>query len=973
MPIVFAHISARRSMLESSVKARAGLAPMRSALRVALGMTCVTALLCGGASAANASTSAVASTRTSLLSVPEPDESAADAAIEAAQTSAAETGQAVVVEDLTTPTEQYRALPDGSIEREVSSRPVRVEKSGAWVPVDLTLSREGDWVTPVASAVPVRFAAGGSSELAQVQTESGEWVTEVWPHGDLPAALIEKDTATYPDVFPGVDLKLVATKTGMASVYVVESEKAAQSLALSDLHILVEGAELSSTSVGGVVAETSDGAELVAGQPLWWDSSQGGTFREPGGDEAPVPVAHDVAVDRITLDVGESVDVEERRSGEDVEYPIFVDPDWSKGEAAAWYTDAAFPNVSYLSAGASNVLRVGISEPYRSDMFFQFPLSELKGKQITAARLNTTLVKVMSCNPQPIGVHTFGPKTAGFTWAQEQSWNSAGTAGWSGLLQSAWTGPNCGAPATTVGWNVTSGVKAKLAAGLVQFAFTYENPSAESRRHFSRDASLIVTYNSYPDTPTDLKITSPPRTCGSATAPAVLGSSTVAVSVDQRDPDPGNVGTAFYLAKADALGTVVSSQSSGLGAKGTKTAQFTGLAEGKYAWRARGYDGVANSLAYSAWCYFTVDTTDPVVPTLSSAASTFTVGHPVSVNAAGAADVAGYVYWITPVATQGATPPPVPVDGVVSTSGQLPTCSATTKSVRWACATAGSATALTVAPVDSLSTLWVSAYDKAGNQSLAKGFPLYANGNTGTPASAANVDSGHGWHVTSLMSPLPATVPDSNPWIGANGIALVIPENASTTTVDLPDAPFESPVLDTNVGTAEEVHTESAPIDVTKSFTLSMWVKAGHVPTTNSEVIAMQDGSTLGHIQLQVTSTGKFAFCLGDAFANMSSTALTSNCATGGTVTPGTWQMVTGIWDAVNQQLRIHVGNDITPVGSVSHVPGAGVASGGSALYFGPNPDTGRFRGLIANPMALPGVANSNQLGQMAGFFLPFS
>nr|WP_274606857.1 LamG-like jellyroll fold domain-containing protein [Microbacterium esteraromaticum] len=223
------------------------------------------------------------------------------------------------------------------------------------------------------------------------------------------------------------------------------------------------------------------------------------------------------------------------------------------------------------------------------------------------------------------------------------------------------------------------------------------------------------------------------------------------------------------------------------------------------------------------------------------------------------------------------------------------------------------------------------------------------------------------------MSPLPATVPDSNPWIGANGIALVIPENASTTTVDLPDAPFESPVLDTNVGTAEEVHTESAPIDVTKSFTLSMWVKAGHVPTTNSEVIAMQDGSTLGHIQLQVTSTGKFAFCLGDAFANMSSTALTSNCATGGTVTPGTWQMVTGIWDAVNQQLRIHVGNDITPVGSVSHVPGAGVASGGSALYFGPNPDTGRFRGLIANPMALPGVANSNQLGQMAGFFLPFS
>lgn len=118
---------------------------------------------------------------------------------------------------------------------EMSSRPVRVKQDGGWVPVDTTLQRDGDWFSPAASAVPVRFSPGGTDVISQTQTTSGEWVSESWAHGPLPTPTVDGDTATYAEVMPGVDLKLVATKTGMASIYVVKSEEAAKGSGLASL------------------------------------------------------------------------------------------------------------------------------------------------------------------------------------------------------------------------------------------------------------------------------------------------------------------------------------------------------------------------------------------------------------------------------------------------------------------------------------------------------------------------------------------------------------------------------------------------------------------------------------------------------------------------------------------------------------------------------------------------------------------
>ncbi|GAA1147756.1 hypothetical protein GCM10009651_35610 [Microbacterium natoriense] len=886
-----------------------------------------------------------------------------------ASAEAVASGEPVVVDVLTSPTQLTSALPDGTMQLEVSSVPVRVEQGETWVPVDTSLVPVGEWWEPAASAAPVRFSPGGSDQLAQVQTASGEWVTETWPYGVLPTPTVEGDTATYAEVLPGVDLKMVATTTGQASIYVVKTEKAAQSTKLDDLHVVIDGADLTKTSTGAVEAEAADGSGIVAGQPLWWDSSDGATYRDPGDVGSPAPVTHDVSADRIAMDVGASVAKEEKRTGDDVTYPIYVDPDWASGIAASWYTDAAYPGVSYLS-GNSDVLRVGNYQNFKSDMFFQFPIGALSGKIVTYAALNTTQLSVNACGALgAIQVHTYGIKPAGFTWSQEQAWNAAGSGGWSAPLQS-WVGPGCGSAAMAVGWNVTAGVQNKLGNSDIQFAFTPSNPSAPTRRHYSRAATLIVTYNTLPNTPTSPAFASPSRACGTAAAPAAIGQSAVTVQVNQTDPDGGNVGTNFYLSTASDLSTTVQALGSGLAAGGTKTVTFTGLIDGQaYAWRSRGQDTTHHGTTYSAWCYFTVDTTKPAVPSVSvSGATSFEVGKGIDASMSGASDVAGYVYWVT--AGQMTSPAPaVPVSGTVSVAAALPACPSVAAGVRLVCGNGATAVTAKVAPTDGLSTLWVSAYDRAGNQSAATGVPLYAS--VGTPAASANLDQGHAWQVTAMTTPLPSTVPDSNPWIGAAGIDLIIPSNASTMSTDLPDPPVTSPVLSTNYATAgDEIHSTAPPVDSTKSLTLSMWVKPTHIPTT-PHVIAIQNGLD-NSVQLQITKTGKYAFCIGAWNVDMYSTGTDSNCAVGGTVTPGTWQMVTGVWDAVNQQLRLHVGNSITPVAVIGHVIPAGTATAG-VLSFGPGPDSWRYTGLIANPVMVPGVIDRNQLERLAAFQLPFS
>lgn len=186
---------------------------------------------------------------------------------------AAEYGHAVAIDSMTTPTSQTSAEADGSMELMSSSVPVRVEKDHGWVPVDVSLAPTVDgMVAPKTAAVPVEFSAGGSSTLARVQTASGQWVTETWPSA-LPAPSLDRATATYSEVFSGVDLKLIATPAGMSEVLVVKSETAAANPALESLNLGVTGATLSRAASQSITATTPSGSVASSAAPSWWDSS----------------------------------------------------------------------------------------------------------------------------------------------------------------------------------------------------------------------------------------------------------------------------------------------------------------------------------------------------------------------------------------------------------------------------------------------------------------------------------------------------------------------------------------------------------------------------------------------------------------------------------------------------------------------------------------------------------------------------
>ncbi|KRE60090.1 hypothetical protein ASG78_15365 [Nostocoides sp. Soil756] len=118
-------------------------------------------------------------------------------------------GARVEVTSMRSETDQVFANPDGTMTREQSLEPERVRVGGSWKAVDSTLVRaaDGSW-TPAVSAVPISFSPGGSVPLVSM-TQRGVKLSLSWPQS-LPEPTVVGNEATYSEVFPGVDLKMVA-------------------------------------------------------------------------------------------------------------------------------------------------------------------------------------------------------------------------------------------------------------------------------------------------------------------------------------------------------------------------------------------------------------------------------------------------------------------------------------------------------------------------------------------------------------------------------------------------------------------------------------------------------------------------------------------------------------------------------------------------------------------------------------------
>jgi len=272
-------------------------------------------------------------------------------------------------------------------------------------------------------------------------------------------------------------------------------------------------------------------------------------------------------------------------------------------------------------------------------------------------------------------------------------------------------------------------------------------------------------------------------------------------------------------------------------------------------------------------------------------------------------------------------------------------------------------TTVTVAPIDTVATLWVAAYDKAGNVSL---------GSDGTPAARAlsvqaaadpgvSYSTGHGW-ITSSSSGNPTAVPDANTTAGSVTSSRDDLTLAPTTSLD-PSGSNGAALSFPGTQTVA-THTGRQDLDTTKSFTVSAWLSPGAVTDSGIYTAVSESGSVNSGFYLQVNQK-RWSFCV-----RQQSPSAAAVCAMTDTIVqPGVPVFVTGIWDAVNQQVRLLLGSSISAQTVTAHAPVAGdvAAAGptvvGSAVSNSSLADP--WLGEITDPTLFQAVVDSGQLANL--------
>ena len=637
----------------------------------------------------------------------------------------------VVVSSRTTATEITTAQPDGSMRYVASTEPQRVERNGSWIAVDTTMSRTADGsVEPAVATVPVRFSGGGDRKLAQIRTETGAWLSMDWKHGVLPTPVLDGSTALYRDVFPQVDLRVASTNVGMSQVLIVKTPEAAANPELDTVRFEFDGGEVSQQADGGLSAEI-DGVDsaLVSTAPTWWDSTPVDPAAQPTGD-APESGAVPTSATADSL----SLDVDAVLATPGLDYPVYIDPDFTGTRAHSWWVASNLPNASFLD-GQGNDGRgqsVGSVDDPAGDIrnarsFFSVPTDGIKGADIISASFSAHEIWSWNCTATPVELWWTGSMREGATW------NESGGGNWIQRLDTVDASGRRGAaecPEKNVGWNAYEGAKIAAAshADSITLGLRAPNEGDHSQwKRFDPSASLTVSYDRRPDSPTNVTMSTPDRGCGPASDPAwVTNSTALVLRATMHDPDGDPMYGRFQVVTANSGGTGHDAPPGSSQAvfattpvepdhsDRTTTIEAGTLADGRYAWSARADDNRLQS-DESPWCYFTVRSSGPSsLPTVrnDSGAEGYAVGRPFTVHIEAQAEdgVDKFLYRWVP--TDG-----VPSDYSLRTEvGALPACGTRIGEIHVVCPDAdGRSATISVAPTTEVSTLVVTSVDKVGS------------------------------------------------------------------------------------------------------------------------------------------------------------------------------------------------------------------------------------------------------------------
>ena len=203
--------------------------------------------------------------------------------IATAKTIARLQGERVEVIGERTETSSTYALADGTMSTGLAGAPIWMRRGGDgtaaadWAPVDPTLEVAADGtVHPKGHPGDLVLAGEGVPKdglLLSMHGANGQSVGLQWD-GPLPKPRLEGPRAVYPDVQPGVDLVVEATRTGYEQFFVLTRKPGRGQAPDLSLALRAEGLAAGATPDGGV--QFTDAAGTVMGSsstPLAWDAS----------------------------------------------------------------------------------------------------------------------------------------------------------------------------------------------------------------------------------------------------------------------------------------------------------------------------------------------------------------------------------------------------------------------------------------------------------------------------------------------------------------------------------------------------------------------------------------------------------------------------------------------------------------------------------------------------------------------------
>ncbi|WP_175412786.1 LamG domain-containing protein [Streptomyces sp. TRM64462] len=875
------------------------------------------------AQTANTETTAAAK---ALPTAASPGPAASEAQAKAA---ASKSGKRVEVLGLRTERRDVFAEPNGTFTAREYTEPVRTVRDGAWVDLDPTLVKRADGtVAPKATTVDLTFSSGEAGKPFATLRRAGREFALSWPYGKLPAPVLKENTATYTDALPGVDLTVRAENDGFAHLLVVKTPNAAADprLARIDLGMKTKGLKVQEDASGALKAEDAavGGTVFEAGKPAMWDSAsvketgaktQGAkgvaralsadvapaaapALQGPGGGGRTAPLGVEVGKDRLTL-------VPDRKmlTADDTVFPVVIDPIQRTTSRSAWtgvmsgfpteqdwkYADSAGVGRCPTDYNPVSCNGVGVRR-----VMFTMPMSFYKGKQILSSTFSARVAHIYQAQPTATPIQLYRIGGANYTITSSSNWSNTSTQ-WVDYLQTvnqAISPTSCSSQANlhfeggSTG-ELTSEVRAAAAGGWSAMSLGLRAQDETTFSQWKRicgNAYLSISYNTLPSQITaGMMSSNPGGSCKTGTTRPYAEVPPL-ISTEARDPDHGNgytdkVKVQFKVEWTDGAGTPQSYT--------TDTAYMAPVAGTKFvhqvrstipqnrviSWSARAFDGDGWGSWSAAKCEFVYDATLPGKPNvLSEQYPADTVYHdgvgtygtftfsPNRNDSVPDTDVVKYRYAFDSTAS--------PATTVTASSPGGPA------TVQWMPTRAG------------LHWLEVVAVDQAENPSTVHRYEFRV---TEGKAAAAQ------WNLADAAGSTEAH-DEQEKFSASAGSGVTFGAVGPGGKVDFA-AHFD--------GTADAyLDAGQTVLDTSEGFSVSAWVR----PTDLSRdmTIISQDGSGEPGFKLGYNAIAKtWAFSI--PRTDMETIGEWRAAATGLTVVPDQWVLLTGVYDAQQAQLQLYV------------------------------------------------------------------